>query len=235
MCPLTCSPGPVLPGAVIEGGQSSCYPLLFHHPAPSSLFILELRTLASAHNPPFIPIFATVLEEEDPSPLPSYFNGLAPHSSGGGGTEVGGATLTLGTTYQPHKLTFRKLADSHSSTSKRQCPRGRRLWRWEWSHEQQRCAVFLAFQSRKYPRTHGIGGSSAPSSQLVSRWESGHRKQKTNSPLLCMGSCLPCISVTWFSGCCGQHLTQRTTTLGTEKPPRGKFATSSPSHPSDWQ
>lgn len=148
---------------------------------------------------------------------------------------MGGATLTLGTTYQPHKLTFRKLADSHSSASKRQCPRGRRLWRWEWSHEQQRCAVFLAFQSRKYPRTHGIGGSSAPSSQPMSRWQSGHRKQKTNSPLLCMGSCLPCISVTWFSGCCGQHLTQRTTTLGTEKPPRGKFATSSPSHPSDWQ
>lgn len=84
VCPLTCSPGPVLPGAVIEGGQSSCYPLLFHHPAPSSLLIFELRTLASAHNPPFIPIFATVLEEEDSSPLPSYFNGLAPHSSGGG-------------------------------------------------------------------------------------------------------------------------------------------------------
>lgn len=79
MCPLTYSPGPVLPGAVIEGGQSSCYPLLFHHPAPSSLLVPDLRTLASAHNPPSIPIFATVLE--DPIPSPSYFNGLAPHSS----------------------------------------------------------------------------------------------------------------------------------------------------------
>lgn len=95
VCPLTCSPGPVLPGAVIEGGQSSCYPLLFYHPAPSSLLRLELRTLASAHNPPFISIFATVLEEEDPSPLPSYFNGLAPHSSVGGGVgDRGGRSHT---------------------------------------------------------------------------------------------------------------------------------------------
>ena len=40
------------------------------------------------------------------------------------------ATLTPADIYQPHKLTARKLTNSHSHTSKRECPRGGGLWRW---------------------------------------------------------------------------------------------------------
>lgn len=49
---------------------------------------------------------------------------------GGPASRASAATLTPGPIYQPHKLTARKLTNSHSHTSKRECPRGGGLWRW---------------------------------------------------------------------------------------------------------
>ena len=67
------------PGPLSQpSGQSFHHPLPFHHPAPPSFLIPDLRTVASAHNLSFTPIFTAILEDPAHSPTTHTFTAQHP-------------------------------------------------------------------------------------------------------------------------------------------------------------
>lgn len=153
---------------------------------------------------------------------------------GGLASRASAATLTPGPVYQPHKFTARKLTNSHSHTSKRECPRGGGLWHWSQSPGPRGFVASLASRPEgaskearhhlqpctlpRGPGTHGrvdTGNSPLPSSvggkppSPHIHWVLGHLAGRADSAELC----------SWAQG---------------SQPPRGLFATPPTHIPGTW-